>query len=123
MTQFSRIGLDTSKALFTLHCVDAAGKPLLRVNLRRAQLLGFFKRHPPTVVAMEACGGSHHWARKLAALGHEVRLIPPQYVEQKPEARQERPQRCRGDLRGGGPPGHALRAGQERGAAGRRRWC
>ena len=81
MTQFSRIGLDTSKALFTLHCVDAAGKPLLRVNLRRAQLLGFFKRHPPTVVAMEACGGSHHWARKLAALGHEVRLIPPQYVK------------------------------------------
>ena len=81
MTQFSRIGLDTSKALFTLHCVDAAGRPLLRVNLRRAQLLGFFKRHPPTVVAMEACGGSHHWARKLAALGHEVRLIPPQYVK------------------------------------------
>jgi transposase len=81
MTQFSRIGLDTSKALFTLHCVDASGKPLLRVNLRRAQLLGFFKRHAPTVVAMEACGGSHHWARKLMALGHEVRLIPPQYVK------------------------------------------
>jgi len=81
MTQFSRIGLDTSKALFTLHCVDAAGKPLLRINLRRSQLLGFFKRHAPTVVAMEACGGSHHWARKLMALGHEVRLIPPQYVK------------------------------------------
>ena len=81
MTQFSRIGLDTSKALFTLHCVDASGKPLLRVNLRRPQLLGFFKRHAPTVVAMEACGGSHHWARKLQTLGHEVRLIPPQYVK------------------------------------------
>jgi len=74
MTQFSRIGLDTSKSVFTLHCVDAAGKPMLRVSLRRPQLLGFFKRHAPTVVAMEACGGSHHWARKLMALGHEVRL-------------------------------------------------
>jgi len=81
MTQFSRIGLDTSKSVFTLHCVDAAGTPMLRVSLRRPQLLGFFKRHARTVVAMEACGGSHHWARKLTALGHEVRLIPPQYVK------------------------------------------
>ena len=81
MTQFSRIGLDTSKAVFTLHCVDDAGKALLRINLRRAQLLPFFKKHASTVVAMEACGGSHHWARKLLALGHEVRLIPAQYVK------------------------------------------
>jgi transposase len=81
MTQFNRIGLDTSKAVFTLHCVDEAGKPLLRINLRRAQLLPFFKKHTTTVVAMEACGGSHHWARKLLALGHEVRLIPAQYVK------------------------------------------
>ena len=81
MTQFSRIGLDTSKAVFTLHCVDEAGKALLRINLRRAQLLPFFKKHASTVVAMEACGGSHHWARQLIALGHEVRLIPAQYVK------------------------------------------
>src|SRR5580693_8957830 len=81
MTQFSRIGLDTSKAVFTLHCVDECGKPVLRINLRRAQLIPFFKKHASTVVAMEACGGSHHWARKLLALGHEVRLIPAQYVK------------------------------------------
>jgi transposase len=81
MTQFSRVGLDTSKAVFTLHCVDLAGAVLLRINLRRAQLLRFFKKHASTVVAMEACGGAHHWARKLIALGHEVRLIPPQYVK------------------------------------------
>ena len=74
MTRLSRTGLDTSKALFTLHRVDAAGNPLLRVNLRRSQLLGCFKRQAPTVVAMEACGGAHHWGRKLMALGHEVRL-------------------------------------------------
>lgn len=81
MTQISRIGLDTSKAVFTLHAVDQAGQPVLRVNLRRAQLIPFFRKRPPTVVAMEACSGSHHWARKLLALGHEVRLIPPQYVK------------------------------------------
>ena len=81
MSEISRIGLDTSKAVFTLHGVDQAGQPVLRVNLRRAQLISFFKKRPPTVVAMEACGGSHHWARKLTALGHEVRLIPPQYVK------------------------------------------
>jgi transposase len=78
MTQFSRIGLDTSKAVFTPHCIDDAGQPVLRVNLRRAQLIPFFKKHAATVVAMEACGGSHHWARKLIALGHEVQLIPAQ---------------------------------------------
>jgi len=69
MTQISRIGLDTSKAVFTLHCVDAADRPVLRLNLRRAQLLPFFKRQAAGVVALEACGSSHHWARKLTALG------------------------------------------------------
>jgi transposase len=81
MHQISCIGLDTSKAVFTLHCVNAAEEPVLRVNLRRAQMVPFFRKRPPTVVAMEACGGSHYWARKLTALGHEVRLIPPQYVK------------------------------------------
>jgi transposase len=81
MSEISRIGLDTSKALFTVHAVNAEGHPVLRVNLRRAQVIGFFRKRAATVVAMEACGGSHHWARKLTALGHEVRLIPPQYVK------------------------------------------
>ena len=48
---------------------------MLRVNLRRAQMLPFFKKHLPAEVAMEACASSHHWARKLTALGHNVRLI------------------------------------------------
>jgi transposase len=81
MTQYRRIGIDTSKAVFTLHGIDQQERPILRVNLRRAQMIPFFKKLPPTVIALEACGGSHYWARELTALGHTVRLIPPQYVK------------------------------------------
>ena len=81
MSQIKRIGIDTSKAVFTLHGVDQAGQPVLRTNLRRAQMIPFFKNLPPTEIAMEACASSHHWARLLAALGHTVRLLPPQYVK------------------------------------------
>ena len=81
MSHISRIGIDTSKSVFTLHCVDETGRQVLQTNLRRAQLLTFFKKLPPTEVALEACGSSHHWARELVALGHDVRLIPPQYVK------------------------------------------
>jgi transposase len=81
MTEIKRIGIDTSKAVFTLHCINRADQPVLRANLRRAQMLPFFKKHPPTEVAMEACASSHYWARKLTVLGHKVRLIPPQYVK------------------------------------------
>ena len=81
MSEIKRIGIDTSKAVFTLHAIDQADRPALRVNLRRAQMLPFFKKRPRTEIAMEACGSAHHWARKLMALGHDVRLIPPQYVK------------------------------------------
>jgi len=81
MSPYKRIGIDTSKAVFTLHGIDQQERPVLRINLRRAQLTPFFAKLPPTEIAMEACGGAHHWARELTALGHEVRLIPPQYVK------------------------------------------
>jgi transposase len=81
MSHITRIGIDTSKAVFTLHCVDDTGRAVLRTNLRRAQMVPFFRKLPPIEIAMEACGSSHHWARELSALGHTVRLIPPQYVK------------------------------------------
>ena len=81
MSELTRIDVDTSKSVFTLHGVDAADRPVLRINLRRAQMIPFFRKLPPTVVAMEACGSSHYWARKLSALGHTVRLVSPQYVK------------------------------------------
>jgi len=76
-----RIGLDTSKAVFTLHGVDQDEKAVLRRDMRRAEMEAFFAKLPPTHVALEACGGSHHWGRRLAAMGHTVQLIPPQYVK------------------------------------------
>jgi transposase len=81
MVQYERIAIDTSKAVFTVHAVDQQERPVLRTNLRRAQLIPFFKRLPATAIAIEACSSAHHWAHELTALGHQVRLIPPQYVK------------------------------------------
>jgi transposase len=78
---YKRISIDTSKSVFTCHGIDGAGRVVLRRDLRRAQVSAFFAALPPTEVVMEACGASHHWARLLARLGHNVRLIPPQYVK------------------------------------------
>jgi transposase len=76
-----RIGMDPSKHVFQLHGVNAAEEPVLRRKLRRQDLITFFTKLPPTVVALEACGGSHHWARLLQALGHAVKMLPPQFVK------------------------------------------
>ena len=56
MTQYKRIGIDTSKAVFTLHGIDHQERPVLRTNLRRTQMHSFFSKLPPTVIALEACG-------------------------------------------------------------------
>ena len=76
-----RIAVDTSKSVFTLHGVDAAEHVVLRRDLRRGAFEAFFAKLPPTDVVMEACGGAHHWGRRLGAMGHQVRLIAPQYVK------------------------------------------
>jgi len=81
MNEITRIAIDTSKSVFTLHGTDAQGRALLRRNLRRQEMIGFFKTLAPLEVVLEACGGSHYWGRTLAAVGHRVRLIPPQYVK------------------------------------------
>jgi transposase len=79
--QIIRIGLDTSKHVFQLHGVNDAEKPVLRKKLRRKEMIQFFEGLVPTVIAIEACGGSHYLARLLSSFGHEVKLIPPQYVK------------------------------------------
>ena len=79
--QVTTIGLDLAKNVFQVHGVDAAGGVVVRKALRRAQVLAFFAKLPRCLVGMEACGTSHHWARDLTRLGHEVRLMPPAYVK------------------------------------------
>jgi transposase len=79
--KFKRIAIDTSKHVFTLHGVDDQERPVLRRELKRAQVESFFAKQQATEVVLEACGGSHHWGRLLSRLGHRVRLIPPQYVK------------------------------------------
>ena len=81
MDQIIRIGMDTSKHVFQLHDVNAAEQPILRKRMRRKEMVDFFAKCPPTVIAIEACGASHHWARLLTGLGHEVKLIAPQLVK------------------------------------------
>lgn len=79
--EITTIGLDLAKSIFQVHAVDAAGTVVVRKALRRSQVLPFFTKLPPCLVGIEACGTSHHWARTLAKLGHEVRLMPPAYVK------------------------------------------
>jgi transposase len=79
--QANTIGLDIAKNVMQVHGVDASGAVGLRQRLSRAKTLDFFKRLRPCLVGMEACGSAHHWARQIAALGHEVRMIPPVYVK------------------------------------------
>lgn len=79
--QVSTIGLDLGKRVFHVHGVDAAGAVVVSKRLRRSEVLGFFAGLAPCLVGMEACGSAHYWARELAALGHEVRLMAPSYVK------------------------------------------
>jgi len=75
-----RVGLDLAKNVFQVHGVDEHGAVTFRKQIKRVQLSAFFAQLPPALVGMEACGGSHHWARVLAAFGHEVRIMAAEFV-------------------------------------------
>ena len=81
MGTVTTIGLDLAKSVFQVHGIDEAGEAVLRQRLTRRRLLDFFARLPPCLVGMEACASAHHWARELTALGHQVKLMPAQYVK------------------------------------------
>src|SRR4051812_15016375 len=74
--QITTIGLDIAKNVFQVHGIDATEKVVVRKQLRRSQVLAFFKALPPCLVGMEACATAHYWARELTKLGHKVRLMP-----------------------------------------------
>ena len=79
--EVSTIGLDIAKTVFQVHGVDALGEAVIVRQLRRGQVLRFFETQPPCLIGLEACATAHHWAREIAALGHEVRLMAPAYVK------------------------------------------
>lgn len=75
------LGIDIAKRVFQLHGVDAKGKVALKKRLPRHQLLNFMAHLPPCLIGIESCGGAHYWARQFQTYGHEVKLVPPQYVK------------------------------------------
>ena len=81
MSEVIIIGLDIAKYVFHVHGADERGRVIFSKRISRGKLLDFFAAQPNCTVALEACGGAHHWARQLTQLGHEVRLIPPAYVK------------------------------------------
>jgi transposase len=81
MNEVSTIGLDIAKHVFLAHGADASGRQVFSRKIGRGKLLDFFAAQPRCLVALEACGGAHHWARELIRMGYEVRLIPPAYVK------------------------------------------
>jgi transposase len=81
MEQATIIGIDLAKNVFQIHGAGADGAVAFRKKVSRAKLLPFLSSQAPCLVAMEACGSSHHWGREIQALGHDVRLIAPAYVK------------------------------------------
>ena len=81
MAEVSTIGLDIAKSVFQIHGVDVEGAVVIRKRVNRAKVLEFFAALPSCLVGIEACPTAHHWSRRLQALGHTVRLMPPSYVK------------------------------------------
>jgi len=81
MGNVTTIGLDLAKSVFQVHGVDADGAAVVRQRLTRGRVLKFFAKLPPCLIGIEACASSHYWARELIALGHDVKLMPAQYVK------------------------------------------
>ena len=81
MGNITTVGLDLAKNVFQVHGVDAEGTAVVRQRLTRGRMLKFFAKLPPCLIGIEACASSHYWARELVALGHDVKLMPAQYVK------------------------------------------
>jgi transposase len=81
MDKMSPVGLDLAKSVVQVHAIAETGEVLVRRSLRRSQVLTFFARLAPCRVGLEACGSAHAWARALAALGHNVKMMPPASVK------------------------------------------
>ncbi len=79
--KITTVGVDLAKTVFQIHGVDDRGRAVLRKQLKRTEMLSFFANLAPCLIGMEACASAHHWARKLIELGHQVKLMAPQFVK------------------------------------------
>ena len=79
--KITTVGIDLAKNVFQIHGTDEHGHAMLKKQLKRDQVAAFFANLPVCLIGMEACGSAHHWARKLQAMGHTVRLMAPQFVK------------------------------------------
>ena len=79
--QITAIGLDLAKNVFQVHGIDDLGQAVLKRKFRRSEVLPFFAGLAPALIGIEACHTAHYWEREIAALGHDVRLMPPQFVK------------------------------------------
>lgn len=79
--KITTVGIDVAKTLLQVHGVDERGRAVIRKRLKRGQVLAYFANVTPCLIGMEACGSAHYWARRLAALGHTVKLMAPQFVK------------------------------------------
>ena len=79
--EVTTIGIDLAKRIFHIHGVDENGKTVLKKKLMRDSFLSFMVNLPKCLVGMEACGGSNHWVREISKLGHDVKLMAPQFVK------------------------------------------
>lgn len=79
--KITTVGIDLAKNVLQFHGVTERGKKVFNKQLRPKQVLSFFAQLPPCLIGLEACGGAHHWARQLQALGHTVKLMAPQFVK------------------------------------------
>lgn len=81
MEELTVVGIDLAKEIFHLHGADAKGRKVFSKSIRRGKLAEYIATLPKCLIAMEACGGAHYWARKFRKSGHDVRLISPQFVK------------------------------------------
>ena len=90
MNNITTLGIDLAKNVFQLHGMNQAGKCVLKKRLSRVKLMEFLVTLPPCLIGIEACGGSHEWARKFIAVGHTVKMMAPKFV--KPYVKSNKPE-------------------------------
>ena len=112
------VGLDIAKQVFQLHTVEMNTGEIVNVQLKRAKVLERFANKPASLIAIKACGGAHHWARELSALGHSVRLLHAKIVRPLCQRKQNRCNRCARNLAGGPAARGEVCRDQDHGPAG-----